>query len=311
MRCYIVITLRLNLFLLLMLFHGCTNKTETKPLPVAEWQFIDAETMQPIEGAFINFAWRGESTSRGMTTCKHGVLGRTDKNGWFRSVAKDPTWYADGTPAFFIPGYEYFKFTYGYPDAKHIIATIAQDKTVYGNYPEFEKRIRKNGYVFQGEMSADRKFSHVWTKIMPAAGFHDRMRDQKNRRRYFVKYQTLPELVDQTFQFVGKVCSDDGSTNEVDRGIVRLSDHLRAYYSTKYFCDPAWNSIKYQSYDVWSWLFLASSLLPLDHADGLMKSVVPDFYDPRQYPKRRNLTADERTKLCAMVQIYLPTGEKL
>lgn len=263
MRDLIGITLRLALFLLLILFQGCAGKAEVKELPVAEWQFIDAETMQPIEGAFINFAWRGESTAGGMTTCKHGVLGRTDKNGWFHSAAKDPTWYADGTPAFFIPGYEYFKFKYGYPDAEHITATIAEDKTVYGNYPEFEERIRMNGYVFQGEISADRKFSHVWTKVMPAVGFHDRIRDQKNPRRYFVKYQTFPELVDQTFQFVGKVCGDDGATNEVDRGIVRLSDHLRAYYSTKYFCDPAWNSIKYQNYDVWSWLFLASSLLPL------------------------------------------------
>lgn len=303
-----------QILLVLCVLVSCTlapDAPAAKTLAVAEWQFIDAETMRPIEGAFVNFAWRGEPTSSGMTTCKHGVLGRTDKNGWFRSVAKDPTWYADGTPAFFVPGYEYFKFKYGYPDAEHITATIAEDKTVFGNYPEFEERIRMNGYVFQGEISADRKFSHVWTKVMPAAGFHNRMRDQKNPRRYFVKYQTFPELVDQTFQFVGKVCSDEGATNEVDRGIVHLSDHLRAYHSTKYFCDPAWNSIKYQNYDVWSWLYLASSLLPRDKADGLMKSVVPDFYDPSQYPKRRNVTAEERTKLCVMVQNYLPTGENL
>ena len=311
MRELTAITLRHTLFLLLILLYGCTSKTEVKKLPIAEWQFIDAETMQPIEGAFINFAWRGESTSRGMTTCKHGVLGRTDKNGWFRSVAKDPAWYADGTPAFFVPGYENFKFKYGYPDADHITATIAEDKTVYGNYPEFEERMRKNGYVFQGEMSADRKFSHEWTKVMPAAGFHDRMRDQKNRRRYFVKYQTYPELVDQTFQFVGKVCSDDGATNEVDNAAVELSDHLRGYYATKYFCDQAWNSIKYQRFDVSIWIRRATWLLPKEKSDDLMGGVIPDFYDPRQYPLTRNLTADERVKLCAMVQTYLPTGETL
>jgi hypothetical protein len=107
MRTYTAITFCIVLFLSLILIQGCAGKPEAKPLPIAEWQFIDVETMLPIEGAFINFAWRGESTAQGMTICKHGVLGRTDKNGWFRSVAKDPTWYADGTPAFFVPGYEY------------------------------------------------------------------------------------------------------------------------------------------------------------------------------------------------------------
>ena len=74
MRDYTTITLRLALAILFMFLQGCTSKAEIKELAVAEWQFIDAETMQPIEGAFINFAWRGESTSRGMTTCKHGGL---------------------------------------------------------------------------------------------------------------------------------------------------------------------------------------------------------------------------------------------
>jgi hypothetical protein len=305
-----------KILLLMSLLASCArapDASESKPLAVAEWQFIDAETMQPIEGAFINFAWRGESTSRGMTTCKHGVLGRTDKNGWFRSVAKDPTWYADGTPAFFVPGYEYFKFRYGYPDAEHITATIAEDKTVYGNYPAFEERMHQNGYEFQGEISADRQFSHVWTKVMPAAGFHDRMRDQKNPRRYFVKYQTYPELVDQTFQFVGKVCSDEGATNEVDREMIQLSDHLRGYHATKYFCDPAWNSIAYARLEISIWIRRATWILPKGSGFKPLEELIPEYFKDasKSGMLSRNLTAAERAKMCEALNVYLKNGESL
>lgn len=285
-----------------------------KPLAVAEWLFIDAETMQPIEGAFVNFAWRGESDARGMTTCKHGVLGRSDKDGWFRSVATDPTWYADGTPAIFVPGYEYFDFQYGYPDSDHITTYFDQDRhRQFGKFPAFEARMLAKGYTYFPEgLRVHNLDRESWMKVMPSSGFHDRVLDHGNHRRYFIKYTSYPDVVGHSsFQFVGKVCGDKGATNDVNPELVTLSDHLRGFHSTKYFCDPAWNSIQYGiGYDVWPWVASAEWLLPQDQAREILSNALPEYYRLQQ-DQKRNLTADERTRLCALVQTYLPKGENL
>lgn len=93
------------------------------------------------------------------------------------------------------------------------------------------------GYIYQGVNSTAYLQWQAWTKVMPAAGFHDRTRDyiNNNPRRYFVKIRSAPADAEAAFAFVGKVCSDDGSTNQVDKNIVREADYLRGYHSTKYF----------------------------------------------------------------------------
>jgi hypothetical protein len=167
------------------------------------------------------------------------------------------------------------------------------------------------GYTFQGEQSQDRQFSHVWTKVMPGKGFHDRMRDAENPRRYFIRYRSLPDWVGQHFSFVGKICSDNGATNNVEVNAVKIADHSRGIYSTKYFCNPAWNTIKFGTgYDVWPWVASAEWLLPQDQARDILSKALPEYYGLEQNEKR-NLTAIERTKLCAIVQSHLPKGEIL
>jgi hypothetical protein len=281
-------------------------------LPIAQWQFIDAETMQPIEGAFVNFAWRGKATARGLQTCKRGVLKRSDKNGWVRDTALDASWHVDATPSFFVPGYEFFPYRYGYPDENHVTHYIKQDANQeFGRYPAWEKSWVKMGYVYQGEKSAQYLEWHAWTKVLPAVGFHDFQRDLENPRRYFMKLRTIPAQVGAAFSFVGKTCDDVDATNSVDIVAVREADYLRGYHSTKYFCDTAWNSLPPGRWDMTEWIRRATWLLPAGSGFKPFELAMPEYFNPARSMSNGNLSPEERRKFCDIVNQYLKVGETL
>ncbi len=312
MRAKIVITLYLALVIALISILGCAGKAETKVLPVAQWQFIDAETMQPIEGAFVNFAWRGKPDERGYQTCKRGVLGRSGKDGWFRETALDASWYVDPTPAIFVPGYEFFEYKYGYPDQAHITHFIREDaNSEFGRFPAWEKRWADIGYVFQGEKSTRYLEGHLWTNVLPATGFHDFQKDPDNPRLFFMKMRTMPSQAAAAFRFVGRDCADDGASNNVNTDTVDLADYLRGYHSTKYFCDPAWNSLKYGRWDINPWLTRALFVVPDRNSPAVNKSYQAILGEYHAGKVDRNLTAHERTNFCAYIQLFLKPGDKL
>jgi hypothetical protein len=309
MRFNIKTLLLLHITVALTSVQGCAGKSDAKPLPVAQWQFIDAETMKPIEGAFVNFAWRGKPTERGLQTCKRGILGRSDSSGWFRNTALDASWRADPIPAFFVPGYEAYSYKYGYPDKDHITHYIREDaNSEFGRYPAWEKRWADMGYVFQGESSAYYLDWHAWTKTVSSSGFHDFKKDPENPKLYFMKMRTIPGQVDAAFSFVGKTCSDDDATNQVDRTVVREADYLRGYHSTKYFCDPAWNSLRPGRWDMSPWLTRAFFVVP-DRNSATVNSAYQGILG--DYHGDRNLTAEERKNFCVYIQRFLKQGELL
>jgi hypothetical protein len=95
--------------------------------------------------------------------------------------------------------------------------------------------------------------------------------------------------------------------------LVDLSDHLRGYHATKYFCDPAWNSIAYARLEISIWIRRATWILPEGSGFKPLEELIPEYFKDasKSGMLSRNLTATERTKMCAMVQTYLPTGETL
>jgi len=296
--------------LALISIQGCAGKTEEKQLPVAQWQFIDADTMKPIEGAFVNFSWRGNPDASGMQTCKRGVLGRSDKNGWYRNTALDASWHEDPIPAFFVPGYESFDFKYGYPDKDHIAAFITQDETEIGLYPAFEKRWGELGYQYQGQKSNAYLQYHAWTKIMLAFGFHDRNMDyiENNSRRYFVKIRSAPNIAWAAFKFVGKVCSDPDSINDVDLKTVSETDYLRSYLSSKYFCDSAWDSLAPdRMWDISLWLIRLQWLVPEEKRSIINNVILKDY---SKSAISRNLTPTERVEICRYAAQFLRKGDR-
>ena len=293
-----------------LLIVGCSNAD--KPLPVAEWQFIDAETLKPIEGGWINFAWRGKPRSNGTSSCPRGVLGRTGKDGWFRTTAKDPTWRVDPIPYFFVPGYENFQFAYGDPDPAHITAYVPYDVNLLGTMPTFEQHLRDMGYEYHQPLMSDR-WSHHFTKIMPSKGFQELQGHKEIRQRYFIKYRSFPEYVEQNFSFMGKQCDDEGSDNiglEFER--IQLTDRLRAISSTKYFCDPIWDGVKRPVIDLTEWVGRAAWLTPgikttYPKIIELMPSRYYAWADKIEFNKP--FTRKEREDFCSWINPYLIKAE--
>jgi hypothetical protein len=293
---------RLIFALLIIASAGC-NSVE-KPLPVAEWQLIDAETMKPIEGGWINFAWRGKTKSNGVSSCPRGVLGQTGPDGWFRTTAKENFWRIDPLPSYFVPGYQSFTYEYGIPDAQHVTAYIPYDVNLLGGMPSFEKELIEKGYVYHQPVLSDR-WSHHWTKIMPVTGFHDFRNHPENRRRYFVKYRGFPEFVEQSFKFMGKTCDDPGADNigvELER--VQRTDKLRAIYSTKYFCDAKWDDIKRPTVDLTEWMRRASWLFKDPYAVWKKNiELMPNRYQIRSkyFDHQTPLNKSEHASFCAWI----------
>jgi hypothetical protein len=303
--------IRTLLSVLLALVSVACSRGE-KPLAVAEWQFIDAETTQPIEGGWINFAWRGKPTDRGMTTCPRGVLGRTGADGWFRTTAKDPSWRVDPIPSYFVPGYQFFEYEYGMPDAQHITTYIPYDVNRLGTMPGFENELIKNGYVYHQPVMSDR-WSHHWTKIMPVAGFHDFRNNPQNRRRYFIRYLSFPEFVEQGFSFMGKQCDEEGSDNiGLESKRIQLTDRLRAISSTKYFCGPLWFGMKAGTTrtisSMYEWMQRGLWLLPSGRKPwDEMKVLLPEHVNTtsKEFMADIPLNETEHALFCSWIDPYL------
>ena len=303
--------LALSVLSVALLSPGCSNAD--KPLPVAEWQFIDAETLKPIEGGWINFAWRGKPRSNGTSSCPRGVLGRTGKDGWFRTTAKDPTWRVDPIPYYFVPGYENFEFAYGDPDPAHITAYVPYDVNLLGTMPTFEQHLRDMGYVYHQPLMSDR-WSHHFTKIMPSLGFHELQGHKEIRQRYFIKYRSFPEYVEQNFSFMGKQCDDEGSDNiglEFER--IKLTDRLRAISSTKYFCDPIWNGVKRPVIDLTEWMRRAGWLFK-DPYFVWKRNIefMPDRYQnwSKHFDHSKPLNQSEHASFCSWILPVVAVVEK-
>ncbi len=300
--------LALTVLSVALLSPGCSNAD--KPLPVAEWQFIDAETLKPIEGGWINFAWRGKPRSNGTSSCPRGVLGRTGKDGWFRTTAKDPSWRVDPIPYYFVPGYENFEFAYGDPDAAHITAYVPYDVNLLGTAPAFEQHLLEMGYVYHQPLMSDR-WSHHFTKVMSSKGFHELRGHKEIRQRYFIKYRSFPVIVNQNFSFMGKQCDDEGSDNiglEIDR--IKFTDKLRAIHGTTYFCNNLWRGMNKSpsQVDMYVWMNRSFWLLPADRKPWEeMKVLLPEHVNSmsKEFLITIPLTEVEHKKFCAWIKPYV------
>ena len=130
-----------------------------------------------------------------------------------------------------------------------------------------------------------------------------------NPRRYLVKLRSEPIVADLSFRFVGKVCDDADAINEVSTETAKRADYLRAYHSTKYFCNPAWNSLAPVSWDISNWIRRAIWLLPEGANESVFVAALPNYYKEAAIQKR-NFTALERTAFCKIVNRHLNEKEK-
>lgn len=300
----------MSLLLLILATLSCTSSqsAQPNPLPVAQWRFIDADTRKPIEGVWVNFAWNGKPTERGLSTCVRGVLARSDKDGWVRDTAREPFWHLAPSPNVFKPGYQVLKYVmgeHGEANSTFITAKTYQDRNQYGYFPAWEEKLMALGYTWK---------DHYWTKRMPRNGIRDNIRELDQPEFYMVPYRSLPHEI--SFSFLGYQCTDDGAENiglEFEK--IKETDRARAITSTKYLCRKDWDSIKpsippwYQggNFDLKDWITRAIWLMPdRDKAWAELQSELPVMYEkytqvlPEQGAHRYN--HDQRIKFCDWVE---------
>jgi hypothetical protein len=285
---------KIALFLLMITLNACAKA----PLPVAQFQLIDADTMKPIEGGWVNFIWYGGKLTGNVKSrpCVRAVLGRSDQNGWVRDTARESFWKLDSLGHIFVPGYEYFNYRYGEPDEQHVTAYVRMDKIEAGRFPAWEENLRKLGYTWK---------PHEWTKVYPADGFRDTRYAPDDGRVYFVRYRSMPTQVEQNFPMVGTVCDKPGAENigmGDERG--REIDRLRASESLKYLCRADWLSLQPDRPIPWSsWIQRSLWLLPdQNDAQKQMHTRFPDFtkqpYWSDPMASQRPFSRDEQSQFC-------------
>ncbi len=217
-----------------LLFSSC--QSEPKILAIAERQFIDIETMKPIEGGWVHFVWYGKPKPSGASTCKSAVLGRSGADGWFRNTAQDPSWQLDEMTVFFVPGYQRAKLARIESEPDQLMLLVEETDQYYGKMPGFEQRLREQGFVYHPSSIKDR-FSYHWTKRIYRKDFPRGEYPQ----RYFIRYHGFPWDVGQNFSFLGRICDDPGAINiGLSRARTQYTDKLRSTSSTRFFCDSVW-----------------------------------------------------------------------
>jgi len=220
----------------LLMLSSCRSEPKSNTLAVAERQFIDAETMKPIEGGWVHFVWRGKPKPNGVSSCRSAVLGRTGPDGWFRDTAQDPSWTLDELPVYFVPGYQWLLFDFLEDDPDHVMLLVPETDQYYGKMPGFEQRLREQGFVYHFATIKD-KYSYNWSKRISSKGF---LRGDIPQR-YFIRYHGFPWDVGQNFRLLGRVCDDPGARNVgLAQERIQYTDKLRSISSTRFFCDPIW-----------------------------------------------------------------------
>ncbi len=246
----------LAIFALLTL-SSCHSEPVSKTLAVAERQFIDAETMQPIEGGWVHFVWRGKPKPNGVSSCRSAVLGRSGPDGWFRDTAQDLSWRLDEMPVYFVPGYQFLRFEHIEGDPDHVMLLVPETDQYYGKMPGFEQRLRAQGFTYHFATFKD-NYSYNWTKRISSKGF---MRGEY-AQRYFIRYHGLPNDVGQNFRLLGRVCDDPGARNVgLSQERIQYTDKLRSISSTRFFCDPIWKGSEISSDEKQVFITTASWIL--------------------------------------------------
>jgi hypothetical protein len=293
---------RLLIFLCLIANLSCGAKPQEPStpaeLPVAQWRFFDIDTRKPIPGVWVNFAWNGHPTERGMSTCVRGVLAQSDADGWVRNTAREPHWRVAPGAFIFKPGYQRMGYTMGVgneANSTFIISKINQDRRIYGQYPAWEEKLRGLGYAW-----AD----HNWTKQFPRGDIPDALREPDRPERYLMTYRSIPSDIEQTFVFLGHECLEAGAENiGLSPERISDSDKERALASTRYLCMPDWDSVMTTRIDFSE--FVTRSLWLLKDRNGeldLLKLAHPKVYTymklDRYYVEPERFSKEIRTAYC-------------
>jgi hypothetical protein len=204
-------------------------------------QFIDVETMKPIQGAYVNAVWVTPTPAgkRGGSSCVQAALLRSDANGWVRM--KGPPGAVLDRRDFMVPEYELFMYEYEKPDAEHVTHISRAEKAEVERYPAWAKNLEKMGYHYDSQPNQP-----YWGyyKAFPIGGFHDNYGDIQYPQRYFIKWRSLPSAVGQGIQNVANSCGPVGTNIGLNDAQRAETGTRRGLMHVKVLCDKKWDTAK-------------------------------------------------------------------
>jgi hypothetical protein len=299
--------MRVFLLIGLLLFSACgASGTRHNPNDpdgnLVEYQLIDADTMQAIQGAYVNAVWSFEGPAGKVRSsqCAQGALLRSDANGWVRMDGPKSSYVS--SVDFMVPGYEAFSFLYKVPDAQHVSHMIRGEKRDAVQYPAWEQNLFNLGYSYH---SYDTMPQLGYYKTYPIAGFADPFAAPRVPKAYFVKWRSFP--TNSSLSTFGTV---QGCGDTTDVGFKDNQTNLvRAKIQMEVLCDEKWDSaVGLQGYgSLTTALWLVTD--PMDTASWQQfAATVPSYPPVVGAEASRSFTKDERLKFCTWIQ---PFSEKL
>jgi hypothetical protein len=293
------------LFLVLWLFgfSACANA----PLPVAQFRFTDVDTMKPIQGAWVSFLWFGPADSLGRSKCMRAVLGNSGVDGWFRDTARESNWHLGGPPtAYFVQGYESFKFIRPTDEPQHILGIIPMTLDDAAHWPIWTARLRAQGYEW------DQRFENSWKRSFSSAEFSGQLPDPEHL--YFVSARSPPNLYSAHFGPINYQCDEAVHAESIGTKNFPLARRQMAVEALRVICDEAWATVPNGSFsNTANWIQLA--LLP-PHTPELQHQVaelLPEYSSKNNWwdalGTQRPLTTTEQKLFCSFAKSRLATSE--
>ena len=266
------------------------------------YQFIDAETMKPIQGAYVNPIWMKPTPSGklGSPGCVRAALLRSDANGWVRM--KGPKGGILGNINFMVQGYDNFSYQYQTPDKQHVLHILPIARNYMTQYPAWVKNLESLGY---------KNDSQHWRfiKAFPIAGFKDNQSELKKPQIYFIKHRAFPsDSAVSTFMQVNRCGNGGGVDIGLDDKTANETNTRRGIIEANLLCDEKWDTATgYQPYGA-----LATALWLVDDPMNLVSASSELTEHVPSYPKvvtaafaGRVFTKTERIQFCTWIKPYM------
>ena len=263
------------------------------------YQFIDADTMKPIQGAYVGVRWEDEKSG----ACAKGELARSDAKGWVR-MKGPPDSQISGISRM-VPGYENLYFDYAVPDNQHVTAKFVLDERTRAEYPAWAANLTRLGYK---DDRSPGPTTTRWTKVYPIKGFVDLMGDFVMPQLHYVRYRSLPPTSALAIGGVDASCDDASKNIGLSPSQVREAVTRKGVLFAQMLCDEKWDTAK--SYQPDNALDSTFDLVATEAEGGRLKAfaefraLLPD-YPYLNVPGHRTFTKNERLKFCAWVKPYV------
>jgi hypothetical protein len=268
------------------------------------YQFIDAETMKPIQGAYVNPIWMKPTPSGkiGSPGCVRAALLRSDADGWVRM--KGPKGGILANINFMVPGYDSFNYKYALPDSNHVLHMIEAQKITVERYPAWAKNLEQLGYHYEAVSLAG---SAGYYKSFSIGDFKDSQSDLEKPQIYFIKHRSFPS--DPSLSIFGRInqCGDEGVNIGMDYEAIKETSMQRAIIYSNVLCDEKWDTATgVQPFGALTTaMWLIEEPMNLAIASSKLATLLPNYPKVAMASSSRAFTAEERTKFCAWIQPYV------